>query len=69
MSRYSSVAFEDGMTSPSINSSFLSLMDTRLVFLSILVKGFALFTIFWGRVSSTKSGELRVFVTAVVSPH
>ena len=57
------------MTSPSIIISFLSLMDTRLVFLRILAKGLALSTNFCGRVSSTKSGELSVLVTEVVSPH
>ena len=69
MSRYSSVAFEPGMTSPSIIISFLSLMDTRLVFLSKLAKRLALSTNFCDRVSSTMSGELRALVTAVVSPY
>ena len=70
ISRYTSLAIEPHLTSPSMTNSFLSLMHTRLVVLSMSQKRLAFRTKLFGRVSRTTSGVLSVFeLVTVVSPH
>ena len=66
---YIQVACVRSMKYFSVNGYFISgVMPTRSLFLSVLIKRFALDTTFCGRVSNTESNDLTGFGN-VVSPH